>query len=411
MRVFYSFGISFYTFLVRIASLRNSKARLWLKGRKKWEFILNKIPEDTRPIWIHCSSLGEFEQGRPLIEAIKAKYPDEFILLTFYSPSGYEIRKSYEKADLIMYLPTDTIRNAKRFIKKVNPKLAVFIKYEFWFNFINELKRKDIPLYSVSALFRNNQMFFKTSGHWFRKHLRYFTHFFVQNELSEKLLKDLGIHKVSVCGDTRFDRVYAISKESKSVSEISTFSKNSFTIIGGSTWPVEDQFLVKFINRNSDFKLVVAPHELHEKTYQFYENSIEGKVVRLSQTTEEEASSAKVLIIDSIGLLSAIYKYGKIAVIGGGFRKSIHNILEPAVYGLPVFFGPRYEKFQEAVTMVKGSMAHVIDDYESFENELRKYATNKDYLTSQSQKITTYVESQLGATDAVLQELEIKLVK
>jgi 3-deoxy-D-manno-octulosonic-acid transferase len=411
MRVFYSFGISFYTFLVRIASLRNSKAQLWLKGRKKWGLNLEKIPGDTRPLWIHCSSLGEFEQGRPLIEAIKEKYPEEFILLTFYSPSGYEIRKNYDKADLIMYLPADTIRNARRFIKKVNPKIAVFIKYEFWFNYINELQKHEIPLYSVSAVFRGTQIFFKPSGLWFRKHLRHFTHFFVQNNISESFLKTIGIHKVTVCGDTRVDRVYAISKEFKSVPEIASFSEDSFTVIGGSTWPAEDQLLVQFINRNKDFKLVVAPHELHEKTFQYYEHNVDGKVVRLSQTTVQEAASAAVLIIDSIGLLSSIYKYGQVAVIGGGFKKSIHNILEPAVYGIPVFFGPKYEKFQEAVTMVSEKIAHVIHDYEMLENTLKNYATNNDYLSSQSAKITAFIEGQLGATETVLQELEIKLVK
>jgi 3-deoxy-D-manno-octulosonic-acid transferase len=410
MRFFYSIGIRLYTFIVWLASIKNEKAKLWLKGRRNWTASLDKIPKNAKPIWIHCSSLGEFEQGRPLIEAIKEKHSDAFILLTFYSPSGYEIRKNYDKADLIMYLPTDTLSNAKKFVRKVNPKLAIFIKYEFWFNYIKVLYRYGVPLYSVSAIFRENQMFFKPIGKWFKKHLNYFTWIFVQNEKSSQLLLDAGVENVSICGDTRYDRVYAIAKESKSVKEIEVFSAGHFTIVAGSTWAVEDQMLVELVNSVPQIKLVVAPHELHEKTYLYYENEVKGKVVRLSRTSASEASEAKVLLIDSIGLLASIYKYGQIAIVGGGFGKGIHNILEPSVYGMPVIFGPRYEKFFEAVTMISEGLVHTVNSYSELQKTIKSYINNKDYLAGQSEKITAFVEHQLGATGVVLQAIEAKLV-
>jgi len=410
MRFFYSIGIRFYTMLVRLASIRNAKAKLWISGRQNWAAQLTKIPDGVKPVWVHCSSLGEFEQGRPLIESIKKKFPDQFILLTFYSPSGFEVRKNYDNADLIMYLPTDTLANAKKFIKSINPAIAIFIKYEFWFNFIYVLHKNHIPLYSVSTIFREDQLFFKSTGKWFRKHLRYFSWFFVQNELSQKLLHSIGVTETSVCGDTRYDRVYAIAKEAKSIDEIDAFSKSGFTIVAGSTWPAEDEMLVKLANQNSGIKLVVAPHELHEKTYAYYENEVDGKVVRLSKTTIEEAALAKVLLVDSIGLLSSIYRYGKVAVVGGGFGKGIHNILEPAVYGMPVIIGPNFEKFYEAVTMHNLELIHVVTDLQELQKVVNNYTNNNDYLARKVEKITAFVEHQLGATEVVLQGIENKLV-
>lgn len=410
MRVLYSIGIRLYTVLVWFASVKNPKAKLWLKGRRGWRLLLGKIPENIRPVWVHCSSLGEFEQGRPLIEAIKKKYPDTFILLTFYSPSGFEIRKNYDKADLIMYLPADTMNNANTFVSRVNPRLAIFIKYEFWFNYISVLHKKDIQLYSVSAIFRPNQIFFKSIGKWFLKHLDYFSRFFVQNDVSAKLMVKHGIDKVTVCGDTRYDRVYAIAKESKSVKEIAAFGQNSFKIVAGSTWPADDELLIKLVNADPRIKLVVAPHELYEKTYQLYENEVEGQVVRLSVTSELEASGARVLLVDSIGLLASVYKYGQLAFVGGGFGKGIHNILEPAVYGMPVVIGPRFHKFFEAVTMSDLGLVHSVDNYFEFEKLIKTFIDNKDYLAQQSEKITAFVEGQLGATEVVLQAIESKLV-
>lgn len=413
MRFFYTIGILTYRFLIQIAALFNTKAGKWIKGRKNWKQKLETVPKTGKKIcWIHCSSLGEFEQGRPIIEVIRRKHPGIFILLTFYSPSGYEIRKNYEVADLVMYMPSDTPRNAKYFIQKTKPDLAIFVKYEFWFNFIHQLKKNNTPIYSISAIFRPGQIFFKPLGKWFLKHLKMFEHFFVQNEASVKLLQSQQINQVTVSGDTRYDRVYAIANENKDHPVVEKFASDQFTLVAGSTWPEEHEMLVKLASSFPEqLKLIVAPHEMSEKSFNFIETKVNGKVLRLSKTDEKEVSDAQVLIIDSIGILSLLYRYGNAALVGGGFGKGIHNILEPAVYGIPVMFGPGYEKFHEAVEMVQNKIALPINDYEELKLNMKQFIDNKDYLNKKSSATKKFVESQLGATKIIMENIDKKLVE
>ncbi|MFO7862561.1 MAG: glycosyltransferase N-terminal domain-containing protein [Salinivirgaceae bacterium] len=408
MRLFYNIGIHTYNLLVFIAALKSNKAKLWINGRKNWKSQLNSIPDNKRIYWFHCASLGEFEQGRPVIEAIKNQSPETFILITFYSPSGYEIRKNYEHADLIMYLPADTSKNATLFIDKVNPDAAFFIKYEFWFNYIQQLHKRNIKLYSISAIFRPNQLFFKSGAAWFRKHLNYFTHFFVQNKQSKTLLENLGISQVTISGDTRYDRVYDIAKANERIPIVEEFSKNHFTVIAGSTWEPENEMLIKLANNTADnVRIVIAPHELHEKTYEKIENNTQAKVVRFSKATPESLTNSKILIIDNIGLLSKLYRYGTIALIGGGFGKGIHNILEPAVYGLPVLFGPNYKKFHEAKTMVNKEIGFAFTDFATFEKTVTRFLNNTAFLNTKIKETTSFVDSQLGATNTIVKHIDI----
>lgn len=414
MRGLYTTGIRLYVLLISIASLWNSKARQWTNGRKKWQQQLTKalpVRRDRKICWIHCSSLGEFEQSRPIIEALTNRFPDVFILLTFFSPSGYEIRKSYPQADLIMYLPADTPQNAHYFVQAVAPDVAIFIKYEFWLNYINALSKQQIPLYSVSAIFRKNQVFFKSWGKWYRKHLGLFSHFFVQNRQSADLLKAWNITNVTISGDTRYDRVYAIAAQNKPVEAARALAAHNFTLVAGSTWPPEHNLLIRLANEKiSGLRIIIAPHELHEKTFRHLENSINGKVVRYSQTTTAQAADAKVLIIDNIGLLSTLYRYGQAALVGGGFGKGIHNTLEAAVYGIPVMFGPNHQKFHEARTMIEHQIAFSINNYETFYKLLTQFMENKDYYNELSRRITEFINKQLGATEIVLQSIDKELL-
>ena len=411
MRSLYSIGISFYTILIRIAAYANTKAGKLIKGRKGWKKELTKIPSDKKVFFFFFSSLGEFEQGRPLIEKIKNKHPEIFILLTFYSPSGYEIRKNYKNADLIMYLPPDTKKNACYFIKHAHPTLAVFIKYEFWYNFIFYAKKEGVKLYSIATLFRNGQIFFKPWGKWFRKHLQYFEHFYAQNEQTALIAEKHDLKKITIAGDTRFDRVAEIASQNEEIDLVKEFAANHFTVIAGSSWPAEHNLLAKLCNHGpDDIKYIIAPHELNEKQYELLEKNIEAKVTRLSQVSETQVKHARVLIIDSIGLLSRLYRYGNVALIGGGFGKGIHNVLEPAVYGLPVIFGPEYKKFHEAVTMVAQKIAFPINNYQQLETIIGKLYHNKEYLREKSTQTRLFVEHQLGATDLILQEIEKQIV-
>lgn len=403
MRLLYTIGIYFYNWLITLAAIRNSKAALWKTGRKNWKSQLTNISQKSPIYWFHSASLGEFEQGRPLIEAIKKQEPETFILLTFFSPSGYEVRKNYAHADLIMYLPSDTIKNARYFIDKVNPQKVFFIKYEFWFNYIHFIHKKQIELYSISTIFRQNQIFFKPYGIWFRKHLKYFDHFFVQNQTSGELLHKIGIDRHTLSGDTRYDRVKDIAMEATEIPEIAAFAKNNFTIVAGSTWNEENEMLISLANKNlTKCKIIIAPHELHEKTYLKIEKECIGKVARLSQSNIEDTKNAQILIIDSIGLLSKIYRYGQVALIGGGFGKGIHNVLEPAVYGVPVMFGPNYKKFHEASTMVNKEIAFPITESTDFEFLIQEFSSNHEYLSQKSKETSSFVGNQLGATQIIL---------
>jgi 3-deoxy-D-manno-octulosonic-acid transferase len=404
----YSLGLKFYYFGILLASLFNRKARLWIKGRKGiFDKIKKQVSAENNLFWFHASSLGEFEQGRPLIETLKSKNKSIKILLTFFSPSGYEIRKNYKQADYIFYLPPDTKKNAVKFINLINPSKAFFIKYEFWYHYLNQLKSNNIPVYLVSANFRPNQIFFRWYGGWFRKILNKFTHIFVQNKKSELLLKNIGLYNVTVSGDTRFDRVAEIARQAKEIEIAAEFKQDSPVIIAGSTWDKDQEILVEFINASSlKVKYIIAPHEINESAIQNLVKSINKPVIRYSSVSTVNIKEYQVLIIDNIGMLSSLYRYADIAYIGGGFGVGIHNILEAATFGLPVVFGPNYGKFQEAVDLVESGGAFPINDYRSlkkqFDNLLDKIETNEAGPISRE-----YVQKNQGATNIILSEIPL----
>jgi 3-deoxy-D-manno-octulosonic-acid transferase len=383
----------------------NTKAKLWLKGRKNiFDRITSILKPSEKRIWVHASSLGEFEQGRPVIEKLKELRPDYKIVLTFFSPSGYEIRKDYKGADYIFYLPLDTRENAARFIDLVKPEKVIFIKYEFWYNYLTAIKYRRIPLYLVSANFRKEQHFFKWYGGWFRELLYNFEHIFVQNERSANLLKSININCITIAGDTRFDRVYSIATSSRELPEVKNFVGSTFCLIAGSTWEPDEELLIKYLNETSHpVKMIIAPHEIKEAAIEGMIGKLNKKTVRYSQL--KNTGNADVLIIDNIGMLSSLYRYGKVAYIGGGFGKGIHNILEAATFGLPVIFGPNYHKFQEAVNLSKAGGAFPIIDYpvlKSTLDDLIEDTAKNNYCSEISRK---FVENNLGATNIILEKL------
>ena len=396
---------------ILIASLFNKKALLWINGRKNiFERIKQVINPEDKIVWFHSSSLGEFEQGRPVIEGFRKKHPEYKILLTFFSPSGYEIRKNYNEADYIFYLPIDTISNAERFIRYVNPQLAYFIKYEYWYNFLNTLHEKNIPVFMISAIYRPEQHFFKWYGAWFRKHLRTIKHFFVQNEESKLLLNKIGINNVTVSGDTRFDRVYAILQEAKSFQLIEDFRKNKQLFIAGSTWEKDEEILYdlysKELKDNGEKgkrkKYILAPHKIDESHINSIINRFEGKAVRYSKMVKAEELEADVLIIDTIGMLSHIYRYAAITYIGGGFGSGIHNILEAAVFSKPVIFGPIYQKFLEAKELIELGGAFSIDNSEKLIEIVKKLEENKFFFSRACGITHNYTFQRQGATEKIL---------
>jgi len=408
MRFIYNLSILFYSLAIRIASLFNEKAKLWLRGRQDiFEKLRSAITEqDGQLTWFHCASLGEFEQGRPLIELIRKKDPGAKILLTFFSPSGYGIRKNYAGADHVFYLPLDTTKNAKRFIDIVKPKAVFFVKYEFWFNYLNELKVRKVPVYLVSGIFREDHHFFKSYGAWFRNQLNSFTHFYLQDRRSEELLNRIGFKNTTVSGDTRFDRVFEISKSVKQIDLVKQFAGAKKMLIAGSSWP-EDESLVQRLKSGSlksdGWKIIVAPHEIDEKHIGAIEAGFKDKAIclRYSMADEQNVQAADVLIIDNIGMLSSLYQYGTISFIGGGFGKGIHNILEAATFGLPVIFGPNYEKFTEAKELIKLGGAFSVNN----EEELKKtiaLLSDEQVLKTASHISKNYVESRVGASEKIL---------
>jgi 3-deoxy-D-manno-octulosonic-acid transferase len=406
MRFFYNISIFFYYLAIRIASLFNPKALLWLKGRKNvFDRIESAIrtSESKQLIWFHCASLGEFEQGRPLMEKLKKQNPSVKIILTFFSPSGYEIRKNYSGADHIFYLPMDTPSNAKKFIEIVKPEKVFFVKYEFWFNYLNELKRKNIPTYLVSGIFRDDHYFFKNTGVWFRKQLVAFSHFYVQDEKSLTLLNSVGYTNVTWAGDTRFDRVFEFASNVKQIDLVKQFAADKKVLIVGSSWKEDEEIISSF--KLDHFKLILAPHEIDKA----HLDSIIGRfsavsVLLYSNATELNIKDAKVLVIDNIGMLSSLYQYGTIAFIGGGFGKGIHNILEAATFGLPVIFGPNYKKFTEAKELIKFGGAFSIKHVFEFEKTVQ-LLSDEQVLKTASMISKMYVKSRVGATDRILSEV------
>jgi len=408
MTLIYQLGIFFYGLIVKLFALFDSKAKQFVSGRKNWERILkNKIDPDASYLWFHCASLGEFEQGRPVIEAVKKEFPRYKIVLTFFSPSGFEIRKNYDGADVVAYLPIDTKSNARTFIELVNPRKAFFVKYEFWYHYISELKDRKIPLYLISAIFRENQQFFKNTpwGFWYRKMLAGFNHFFVQNDRSAELLETVGIKNYTIAGDTRFDRVAAIARSAKTFENVEKFRDNKLTLIAGSTWKPDEELLSAFINKSNNIKFIIAPHEVHPSNINRIHELLKKPAISFSKAGNADLEHYDVLIIDSIGILSSLYQYGNVAYIGGGFGVGIHNILEAATFKLPIIFGPNYKKFQEAVDLVDQKGAFPIQNSEELNSALNKLFGDKNVLKNASDICKKYVEKNVGSTKLIINKV------
>lgn len=418
----YNIVIYFVLWGIAIASLFNEKVRkMWRGEREAFKILKQKVDPNAKYIWFHAASLGEFEQGRPLMERIRKDYPQYKILLTFYSPSGYEVRKNYEGADIICYMPVDTRLNAIRFLRLVRPVMAFFIKYEFWSNFLHILKHRNIPTYSVSSIFREDQVFFKWYGRNYAGVLKCFTRFFVQNEESKRLLEGIGITAVDVVGDTRFDRVLQIKEAAKHLpiceafrtgvasSQSADVPHHDFKVfVAGSSWPPDENIFIPFFNEHKDWRLLIAPHVIAEEHLKLILSLIKGKkVVRYTQTTPEEAADADVLIIDCFGLLSSMYNYGDVAYIGGGFGVGIHNTLEAAVWNMPVIFGPNNKKFQEAQGLLKSGGGFEINTYEDFSGLMSSLMNDETFLKQAGDKAGTFVAHLAGATDKVLASVKL----
>ncbi len=395
----YNISILIYGLIIRLVSLFNAKAKLFVDGRKGiFERIAEKKITIDRPIWFHFASLGEFEQGRPVLEKIKSLNPEEKILVTFFSPSGYEIRKNYALADGIFYLPLDTPANAKKFVRLVNPKMAIFTKYEFWPNYFKALASKNIPLYIISGIFRPNQIFFKWYGGFYRNVLKCVNHFFVQNEESKALLKNIHINNVEISGDTRFDRVYENAQMPKELPTIQKFCKNAPVLIAGSTWPDDEKLLVELAAKHPNWKIIIAPHEIHASHIAEIQKLF-PKALKFSELNQQTADH-QILIINNIGMLSSLYQYGKIAYIGGGFGVGIHNTLEAAAFGLPIIFGPNYNKFQEAKDLINIEAAKSISNADELASAFNYFNENE------SGKIASdYVANKKGATDIIIKKI------
>jgi 3-deoxy-D-manno-octulosonic-acid transferase len=407
MRWLYNLGILGYYLLVKIVSIRNEKARKWIEGRKDIFIRLREtITPGERIFWFHASSLGEFEQGRPVIESIRKLKPEYKILLTFFSPSGYELRKDYKYADYIFYLPLDTKRNASRFIDIVRPEKVFFIKYEFWYNYLTQLKKEGIPTYIFSALFRPSQIFFRPWGKWYLKAIRTYEHIFVQNQESFDILHQYGFKNISVSGDTRLDRVGEISDAAPRLDKLERFCGNQKAIIAGSTWKEDEDLFIPYLNKcASGQKFVIAPHEVNPQSLERITIALEKPYAFYSTASPEELSKADVLIVDGYGYLVSVYRYGMLAYVGGGFNSGIHSILEPAVFGLPVIFGPDYQKFQEAHDMLNIGAASCINNYEELENQIDGYLSDPEKLLNSSALARNYVNKNRGASKDIVKYL------
>ena len=412
MRLLYSLAIRCYSGMISLASLLgNAKARLWSQGRRKQWDRLKSDDSDAEWIWFHVSSLGEFEQGLPLIEKIKERYPKYKLLLTFFSPSGYEPRKNFQLADKVAYMPSDTLTNAKRLVDNFNIKAAFFVKYDFWFNYMKVLNDNDIPLYYISALLHSNHYFFKFYASWFRKQLRYVKHYFVQNEETENLLKSIGIANVTVTGDTRFDRVYDIARQSQSFPEIENFINGRKCIIAGSSWQTDERFLIPFIERMPEnYCMIIAPHDISDS----HINQITSQLKDYRLYTEIQQPTANsqqptVLVVNTIGILKKIYRYARFAYVGGGFMSSIHNTQEALVYGCPVVIGPKYHKFVEAVDLVKDGGMFSVSNQQELNDIFERLINDEVFYDKVSNICQDYVKLSIGATEKILNYLQADL--
>ncbi len=402
MNSIYNIGIYFFKLGILAFSLFNLKARKLRIGQHHAFILLNEvIDKNANYVWFHAASLGEFEQGRPVIEQLKIKQPEVKIILTFFSPSGYEIRKNYSGTDIVSYLPLDTQGNAKRFIQLVKPSKAIFIKYEFWPNYLLALQAAKIPVFSISAIFRSNQLFFKWYGGWYRHLLACFKHIFVQDKVSLQLLEKSNLTNASVCGDTRFDRVYDLFSQAKIIPLIEAFCKGKQVLVAGSTWSKDEELLVQYLKLHPDIKLILVPHEIHSAHITGISKLLNGQFVRYSDANLENLKTTNCLVVDVIGILSSIYRYANVAYIGGGFGIGIHNTLEAAVYGVPVVFGPNYQKFREARELIAIGGAYSISNYTLLETQI-----NKLLKDTEAGKIAgEYVKHNTGATDLIINTL------
>lgn len=416
MRALYSFSIILYYISLRLGSFFNQKARDWFFGRRNLFKKLDEVftayyaDENPRPIiWIHCASLGEYEQGRPVIEDIKKRFPGFVVLLTFFSPSGFNNKANNSEADYVFYLPIDTKRNARKFVKIISPSIAIFVKYEFWFNYLNELFINKIPVYTISAIFRPEQHFFKWYGGWFRNHLRRMNKIFVQDSESVELLNMINVNNVTVSGDTRFDRVSGIMTKDSSLPILEWYTKGQKVMVAGSTWPADEDLLKNLIDElQGTFRLIIAPHEINQGHMKELGLKFNGRSILYSQLTNEINSGKlpDVVIIDSIGMLSKMYKYADIAYIGGGFGVGIHNTLEAAVYGMPVIFGPNYHRFREARELIANKGAVSIKNSDELVYEIKSFFQSQEKLQSYSEASRQYVSDRTGATKVIMTELE-----
>lgn len=447
----YNIAIYIYLIGVAIGSLFNKKIKkMWRGEREAVDLLKEKVDPTAKYVWFHAASLGEFEQGRPLIEQLRATHPEYKILLTFFSPSGYEVRKNYEGADIVCYLPLDTISNARRFLRAVHPVMAFFIKYEFWYNYLHILRHRGVPVYSVSSIFRPGQVFFKWYGRNYAKVLHCITHFFVQNEVSLQLLKGIGIEEATVVGDTRFDRVLQIKEQAKKLPIVEAFKgingkgdackedlsedaykrdlsedackdglsedackddlsengcKGCKVFVAGSSWQPDEDIFIRFFNDHPDWKLIIAPHVIGEDHLAYILDKLQMKAVRYTQATEQSAAEARCLIIDCFGLLSTIYRYGEIAYVGGGFGVGIHNVPEAAVWGVPVLFGPNNKRFQEAQDLLACKGSFEVTDYDSFNTIISRLISDDKFRHQCGEASANYVKSRSGATDIIMKSV------
>lgn len=404
----YNLLVLLASFVVKIAALFSPKIKLFVAGRKVVFSTLAKAIQPTdKTIWFHAASLGEFEQGLPVIEKIKEKYPSHKIVITFFSPSGYEVRKNSKVADAIIYLPIDTKSNAEKFLEAVHPEMAFFIKYEYWPNYLNELKRLQIPTYLISGIFREKQVFFKWHGGFYRKALDAFDYFFVQNAKSKELLLKIGKTNVIISGDTRFDRVASILEKDNSLDFISAFKNDRLTIVVGSSWPKDEALLIEFINTNNyDLKFIIAPHNIKEEQIQQLRNSITKKTVLFSEKENKNLADPDVFIIDTIGILTKIYSYADIAYVGGGFgNPGVHNILEPATFGVPIVIGPNFSHFAEAVALVNMEGCVSISNQKELNEAFENLIQNEDIRFEKGHICSTFVQMNKNVTDTILKNL------
>jgi 3-deoxy-D-manno-octulosonic-acid transferase len=410
MHFLYTIAIYIAGFLLKTVALFSDKIHLFVDGRKNvFTLLKNNIKPTDDLVWMHCASLGEFEQGRPIIEKIKSEFPGKKIVLTFFSPSGYEIRKNYNGAHIVCYLPLDTPKNATKFLQILQPNLAIFVKYEFWPNYLKQLKKQGVKTILVSGIFRKNQIFFKFYGKFMRRALNTFSHFFVQDNNSKILLEQIGFNNCSISGDTRFDRVYEITAQNNSLDFIEKFTQNATTLVAGSTWAQDEDLLVKYINaqNNLNHKFIIAPHNIQPTEIEKLKQSISKKVVLFSEMDKSKLSHAQVFIIDTIGLLTKIYSYGNLAYVGGGYTKSgVHNVLEPAAFSLPIVIGPNFSKFKEVNDLIYAEGCFSVNNSEKLSVLLDLFFNDVERREQAGEKAFNYIQNNIGATNKIINYLK-----